>query len=213
MKSITILGSKRESVGKKATKALRNAGLVPCVIYGESEPVHFQAEEKAFKNLIYTPDAHTVNIDLGKDGKFNAIVQDLQWHPVRELLLHADFFQITDDKPVTMEIPVRSEGVARGVLNGGVLRRNMRKLRVKALPANLPDFISVDIAPLKIGMKKYVKDLRTDAYEIMHADNVVVIMVKTSRTAVAEEGDDEEEGAEGADVPATETDDAAAVAE
>ncbi len=203
MKSITILGSKRESVGKKATKALRNAGLVPCVIYGEAEPVHFQAEEKAFKHLIYTPDAHTVVIDLGKDGTYKAIMQDLQWHPVRELLLHADFYQITDDKPVTMEIPVRSEGVARGVLSGGVLRRNMRKLRVKALPANLPDFITVNISQLKIGMKKYVKDLRTDAYEIMHPDNVVVIMVKTSRTAVAEADDDEEE--EGAEAEATET--------
>lgn len=209
MKSITISGSKRESVGKKATKALRNAGLVPCVIYGEAEPVHFQAEEKAFKGLIYTPDAHTVEIDLGKDGKFHAIMQDLQWHPVKEQLLHADFYQITDNKPVTMEIPVRTTGVARGVLNGGVLRRNMRKLRVKALPANLPDFITVDIAPLKIGMKKYVKDLRTDAYEIMHGDNVVVIMVKTSRTAVAEaDDDDEEEGAEG-DAPAAEATEAA----
>lgn len=211
MKSITILGSKRESVGKKATKALRNAGLVPCVIYGEAEPVHFYAEEKAFKHLIYTPDAHTVVLDLGAAGKVNAIVQALQWHPVREQLLHVDFYQITDNKPVTMEIPVRSVGVARGVLNGGVLRRNMRKLRVKAIPANLPDFITVDIAPLKIGMKRYVKDLRTDAYEIMHADNVVVIMVKTSRTAVAEADDDDEE--EAGDVPATETSDVAAVTE
>ncbi len=208
MKSITILGSKRESVGKKATKALRNAGLVPCVIYGGDEPIHFSAEEKAFKNLIYTPDAHTVVIDLGKDGKFNAIAQDMQWHPVRELLLHADFYQIFDDKMVTMEVPVRTTGTARGVLNGGVLRRNNRKLRVKALPANLPDFINIDISAMKIGNKKYVRDLRVDEYEIMHPDSVVVVMIKTSRTAIADEDDDEE-----GDVPATETDDVAAVKE
>jgi len=187
MKSITINGSKRESVGKKATKALRNAGLVPCVIYGGDEPVHFQAEEKAFKNLIYTPDAHTVVIDLGNDGQYAAIAQDMQWHPVKELLLHADFYQIYDDKPV-----------------GGVLRRNNRRLKVKALPANLPDFINIDISDLKIGDKKFVRDLRVPEYEIMHSDRVVVIMVKTSRTAVAEEEEEEgaEEAAEGAEAPA-----------
>jgi len=191
-------------VGKKATKALRNAGLVPCVIYGGGEPVHFQAEEKAFKKLVYTPEAHTVVIDLGKDGQFAAIAQDMQWHPVREQLLHADFYQIFDDKPVTMEVPVKTEGTPRGVLNGGVLRRNNRRLKVKAIPANLPDFINIDISDLKIGNKKYVRDLRVPEYEIMHADSVVVVMVKTSRTAVAEE--EEEEGAEaateGAEAPA-----------
>ena len=211
MKSITISGSKRESVGKKATKALRNAGLVPCVIYGGDEAIHFSAEEKAFKTLIYTPDAHLVEIDLGSDGKFSAIAQDMQWHPVRELLLHADFYQIFDDKPVTMEVPVRSTGTARGVLNGGVLRRNLRKLRVKAIPGNLPDFITMDISNMKIGHKKYVRDLRVDEYEIMHADNIVVLMVKNSRTAIADEEEEEEVPAD--EVPATEVDDEAAVKE
>ncbi|MFT6096753.1 MAG: large subunit ribosomal protein L25 [Nonlabens sp.] len=195
MKSVTILGSKRESVGKKATKALRNAGLVPCVIYGGDETIHFSSEEKAFKKLVYTPDAHTVVIDLGEDGKFNAIAQDMQWHPVRELLLHADFYQIFDDKMVTMEVPVVLEGSSKGILNGGILRRNNRKLKVKALPANLPDFINIDITEMKIGNKKYVRDLRVDQYEIMHPDSVVVCMIKTSRTAVADtDGEDVEAG-------------------
>ncbi|WP_124979362.1 50S ribosomal protein L25/general stress protein Ctc [Nonlabens xiamenensis] len=214
MKSITIPGSKRESVGKKATKALRNAGLVPCVIYGGDDVIHFSAEEKAFKNLIYTPDAHTVVIDLGKDGTYQAIAQDMQWHPVRELLLHADFYQIFDDKPVSMDIPVVLEGTARGVLNGGVLRRNNRKLKVRAIPANLPDFITIDISDMKIGHKRYVRDLRVDEYEILHPDSVVVCMIKTSRTAIAEDDDDEEEEGEAAegeagDVPATEQGEAA----
>jgi large subunit ribosomal protein L25 len=211
MKSITISGSKRESVGKKATKALRNAGLVPCVIYGGEEPIHFSAEEKAFKNLIYTPDAHLVTLDLGDAGTFNAIAQDMQWHPVREQLLHADFYQIFDDKMVTMEIPVTTEGTARGVLNGGVLRRNNRKLRVKALPGNLPDFINIDISDMKIGHKKYVRDLRVEEFEIMHPDSVVVVMIKTSRTAVADEEAEEEVPAD--EVPSSETDDVAAVKE
>ncbi|EAS20963.1 50S ribosomal protein L25/general stress protein Ctc [Nonlabens mediterrranea] len=210
MKSITINGSKRESVGKKATKALRNAGLVPCVIYGGDEPVHFQAEEKAFKNLVYTSDAMTVVIDLGKDGQYAAIAQDMQWHPVKEQLLHADFYQIFDDKPVTMEVPVVTVGTSRGVLNGGVLRRNNRRLKVKAIPANLPDLIEVDIAPMKIGNKKYVRDLRVPEYEIMHPDSVVVVMIKTSRTAIA---DDDDEEVEAGDVPSTQTDDVAAVKE
>lgn len=209
MKSITISGSKRESVGKKSTKALRNAGLVPCVIYGGDEPIHFSAEEKAFKKLVYTPDAHTVVVDLGKDGKFNAIAQDMQWHPVKELLLHADFYQIFDDKMVTMEVPVQLTGSSRGVLNGGVLRRNNRKLKVKALPANLPDYITIDITDMKIGNKKYVRDLRVDEYEIMHPDSVVVVMIKTSRTAIVEDDDEVEAG----DVPSTQTDDEAAVKE
>ncbi|QJP34156.1 50S ribosomal protein L25/general stress protein Ctc [Nonlabens sp. Ci31] len=204
MKSITISGSKRESVGKKSTKALRNAGLVPCVIYGGDEPIHFSAEEKAFKKLVYTPDAHTVVLDLGKDGKFNAIAQDMQWHPVRELLLHADFYQIFDDKMVTMEVPVILEGISKGVLNGGVLRRNNRKLKVKALPANLPDFITIDITPMKIGNKRYVRDLRVDEYEIMHPDSVVVVMIKTSRTAVLED----EEEVEAGEVPSSQDEEA-----
>lgn len=207
MKSITILGSKRESVGKKSTKALRNAGLVPCVIYGGDEPIHFSAEEKAFKKLVYTPDAHTVVIDLGNDGQFKAIAQDMQWHPVRELLLHADFYQIFDDKMVTMEVPVVLEGVSKGVLNGGVLRRNNRKLKVKALPANLPDSITIDITPMKIGNKKYVRDLRVAEYEIMHPDSVVVVMIKTSRTAVIE--DDDSDDVEAADVPSSQDEEAA----
>jgi large subunit ribosomal protein L25 len=137
-----------------------------------------------------------VVIDLGADGKFDAIAQDMQWHPVKEQLLHADFYQIFDDKMVTMEIPVVTEGVSRGVLNGGVLRKNNRKLRVKALPANLPDYIKIDISPMKIGHKKYVRDLRVDEYEIMHPDSVVVVMIKTSRTAVVGDDEDDEETAE-----------------
>ena len=140
MKSITINGSKRESVGKKSTKALRNAGQVPCVIYGGDKPVHFSAEELAFSKLVYTPNAHTVVIALGSDT-VNAVLQDIQFHPVTDRILHIDFYQLFDDKEIAMNIPVNLIGKSPGVANGGSLMRNKRKLIVKALPSNLPDFI------------------------------------------------------------------------
>ncbi len=198
MKSITIKGSKRESVGKKATKALRNAGMVPCVVYGGDEPISFSADEIAFKDLIYTPNVHTVVIKL--DGeKIQAILQDIQFHPVTDRILHIDFYQIFDDKEVTMEIPVRTVGNARGVRNGGVLRIVTRRLRIKALPANLPDFIEADITEMRIGNKMYVGAVENEAYKIMHTDNTVICQVRSSRTAIVDEVE-EEEAAEGEEV-------------
>ena len=198
MKSITINGSQRESVGKKATKALRNAGQVPCVIYGGDKPVHFSATELNFSKLVYTPNAHTAVIALDNGETLNAILQDIQFHPVTDRILHVDFYQIFDDKEVMMDIPVHFIGNSSGVKNGGVLRKNNRKLRVKAIPGNLPDFLEADITPLKIGSKMYVTDLQDDAFKIMHSDNTVVCQVRRSRQAIVEE-EEEEEGAEGAE--------------
>ncbi|WP_282086735.1 50S ribosomal protein L25/general stress protein Ctc [Aquimarina algiphila] len=208
MKSLTINASQRESVGKKATKALRNAGQVPCVIYGGDTIVHFAAPEIAFKNLVYTPDVHTVVIALDNGTKINAILQDIQFHPVTDKILHIDFVEIFDDKPITVELPFRTTGNARGVLNGGVLRYNLRRIKVKGLASKLPDLIEGDITNLKIGNKLLVTSLASDDFTILHPDNTVVCMVKTSRTAVADDDDDEEEGTEaateGAEAPATE---------
>ncbi|MFV8335020.1 50S ribosomal protein L25/general stress protein Ctc [Flavobacterium sp. RSP29] len=184
MKSITIKGSERESVGKVATKALRNAGLVPCVLYGGNQAVHFSAEVMAFKNLVYTPNAHTVEIDLGKGKSFNAILQDIQVHPVSDKILHIDFFQLFDDKEITMEVPVKIIGNSKGVMAGGDLRLNTRKLKVKALPKNLPDVIEADITPLDMGNKLYVTKVASPDYKIMHPDNTVICQVKISRAAM-----------------------------
>lgn len=183
MKSITIKGSERESVGKVSTKALRNAGMVPCVLYGGNQTVHFSAEEIAFKNLVYTPNAHTVVIDLG-DKKFDAVLQDIQFHPVNDRMLHVDFFQLYDDKEITMEVPVRVVGTSPGVLNGGVLRLNQRKLKVKALPKNLPDYVDANISELEMGNKLYVTKLVSDNYKLLHPDNTVVAQVRISRAAM-----------------------------
>ncbi|WP_373058630.1 50S ribosomal protein L25/general stress protein Ctc [Zunongwangia sp. H14] len=210
MKSITINGSKRESVGKKSTKALRNAGQVPCVLYGGGqEPLHFAAEEIAFQNLVYTPDVHTVEIKLADGKKYNAVLQDIQFHPVTDAILHMDFYEIFEDTPISMEIPIHTEGIPRGVKNGGVLRYNLRRLRVKGLPGDLPDYIVADVAKLKIGQKLYVTAVESDKYKIQHPDNTVICQVRTSRNIIAldEEEEDEDEVAAD-DVPATEVDEA-----
>lgn len=206
MKSITIKGSQRESVGKKATKALRDAGKVPCVVYGGETPIHFSADELAFSKLVYTPDVHTVVVELENGTKIDAILQDIQFHPVTDRILHIDFYQISDDKEVMMEIPVRIIGNSRGVRNGGVLRIVTRKLRVKAIPANLPDFIEADITEMKIGSKMYVTAVQNEAYNILHTDNTVICQVRTSRTAVADEveDDEDEDATEGAEAAAEE---------
>lgn len=201
MKSITINGSKRESVGKKATKALRNAGQVPCVIYGGGEPLHFSAEQIAFKDLVYTPDVHTVVLDLNGD-KLDAVLQDIQFHPVTDAILHMDFYQIFEDKEIAMEIPIHTKGVARGVKNGGVLRYNLRRLKVKGLPGNLPDYIEADVTNLRIGNKLYVTAVESDDYKIQHPDNTVICQVKTSRNLIADV--EEEEEVPAGEVPATE---------
>ena len=184
MKSITINGSQRESVGKVSTKALRNAGMVPCVVYGGDKAVHFSAEELAFSKLIFTPNAHTVVIALDNGTSINAILQDIQFHPVSDKILHIDFYQLFDDKEVTMNIPVNVIGNAPGVMAGGVLNLNQRKLRVKALPANLPDFIDADVSELNIGNKLYINKLENDNYTFLQPANTVVAQVRVSRAAM-----------------------------
>lgn len=199
MKSITIKGSQRESVGKVATKALRNAGKVPCVLYGGDKAFHFSAEEMAFKKLVYTPEVFTALIELENGEKFSAILQDIQFHPVSDKILHVDFYQLFDDKEVTMDIPINLIGTAPGVVAGGNMRFPNRKLKIKALPANLPDFINADISKLSIGDKLFVTELENENFSILHPDNTVVVQVRVSRLVIEEEEEEEgtEEGEEG----------------
>ncbi len=202
MKTITIKGSQRESVGKVATKALRNAGKVPCVLYGGDKALHFSADEISFKNLVYTPNVYTATIEI-EGTKYHAILQDIQFHPVTDKILHVDFYQLFDDKLVTMNIPVRLVGNAPGVLNGGSLRFPMRKLHVRALPADLPDFINADISKLRIGSKLYTTELESEKFTILHPENTVVVQVRTARAAIDDELA-EEEGEEGTEEGAAE---------
>ncbi|MEO9512061.1 MAG: 50S ribosomal protein L25/general stress protein Ctc [Flavobacteriaceae bacterium] len=210
MKSITIKGSQRESVGKVSTKALRNAGKVPCVLYGGDKPLHFSANELSFRHLVYTPNAHTAVIELEDGQKLEAVLQDIQFHPVTDKILHIDFYQLFKDKPVTINIPIRLEGNSPGVRNGGRLLFRKRKLSIKALPDLLPDFITIDISTLKIGSTIAVETLLNDDYSILHPDSTAVVQVKASRTSVDGEEDEEEDSeategaAEGAEAPAAE---------
>ena len=208
MKSIKINGSQRESLGKSSTKALRNAGKVPCVVYGGEKPVHFSADEISFSKLVYTPDAHTVIISLDGKEEISAIIQDIQFHPVSEKILHIDFFQLFENKEITMTIPVKFSGNAPGVrLEGGLLFKNKRKLYIKALPKNLPDFISVDISNLRLNDKVTIQDLLNDNYSFVHPENMVVCQVKMSRASLSlttgeeedEDGEEVEEGVEGSE--------------
>ena len=213
MKSITINGSKRESVGKSSSRALRNAGQIPCVLYGGEGPIHFSAPELAFSKLVYTANAYTVVIALGEKEQFSAIMQDIQFHPVTDKILHIDFYQLFEDKQISIDIPVKLNGNAIGVRLGGNLQRNKRKLRVKALPTNLPDRIEIDISELNIGDKVYITELSNENYEFLHPDNTVVCQVRRARAAMAlatedeegEEGDEtSEEGAESTKEESTE---------
>ena len=183
MKSITIKGSQRESVGKAATKALRNAGQVPCVLYGGDNVLHFSAPEMAFKSIVYTPNVYTATIELG--GKsYTAILQDIQFDPVSDKILHVDFYELNKNKDITIEVPIQIEGTSPGVMAGGTLRIVNRKLKVKALPDNLPDFVSVDISGMEMGNKLYVTKLPQENYKIMHPDNTVVCQIRISRAAM-----------------------------
>ena len=188
MKSITIKGSKRESVGKVATKAIRNAGRVPCVVYGGDSPLHFSAAELDFSKLVYTPNAHTVEIKMEDGLKISAILQDIQFHPVSDKILHVDFYQLFDDREVSINVPVKIIGSAPGVLNsGGTLILNKRKLKIKSIPSNLPDDITIDISGLELGNKVYTADLKNEKYVLQHSDNMVVCQVKISRASLVEE--------------------------
>ena len=196
MKSITINGSKRESVGKSASKALRNAGQIPCVLYGGDGPMHFSAPELAFSKLIYTSNAYTVVIAFDDKESYSAVLQDVQFHPVTDKILHIDFYQLFDDKEIAMDIPVRLVGDSVGIKLGGNLQRNKRKLRIKALPANLPDYIEIDIADLDIGDRVYVTELENESYTFLHPDNTVVCQVRRARALIVEEVEEVEEDEE-----------------
>ncbi len=184
MQTIELKGSKRGVIGKKPTKELRKEGKVPGVLYGGNEVVHFAIDAKQLKSLVYTPNVYIVKLDI--DGtQVDAIMQDIQFHPVSDNILHIDFLQIFEDKPVVIEIPVKLQGFAEGVKAGGRLSLEQRKLRVKGLPANLPDTLNIEISHLKLGQTVQVGTLSFDNLEVLNAKNSVVAAVKLTRAARA----------------------------
>ena len=184
MKSISIKATKREVVGKKEAKRLRLEGLVPGVLYGGEEPIHFQAPEKEFKSLIYTPNVYLVNLDI--DGTvYQSIIQDTQFHPVEEQLMHVDFLRTSDDKMVKVEIPVKTEGFAKGIRKGGKLKLNLRTLKVKAMVKHLPDTIDINVDDLDLGQSYKVGSLNRENLEFLNAKAVPVVTIMITRAARA----------------------------
>lgn len=200
MKTVSLSGSLRENVGKKDAKKHRKEGKVPCVLYGGKEQTHFIAEEKDFKKILFTPEVYIINLNI--DGKeISAILQDIQYHPVTDRILHVDFLEVLAGKPVTIAIPIQMEGTAPGAIKGGRLLKKIRKITVKALVEDLPDQVVVDISKLDIGDKIRVKDLSEDKLAFLDNPNAIVVGVFSARTVVEEEldEDEDEEGEEGGD--------------
>ena len=199
MKKVSVSGSPRENVGKKDAKRLRREGNVPCVVYGGKEQIRFFTSEKNFKDIVYTPDACIVQLDI-EGKKMEAVLQDIQFHPVTEKILHADFLEIFPDKPVKMAIPINVVGDSPGVIAGGKLMTKRRRLDIMALPDKLPAEIDIDISSLDIGDSVTVGSLELDDIEFLDPENSVVVMVKSARAAMmapVEPEGEEEEGEEG----------------
>jgi large subunit ribosomal protein L25 len=185
MKVVTLSGSPRANVGKVNATSLRNTGKVPCVLYGGKEQTHFSAEERDFKNIIYTPEVCFVEIDInGKKTK--AILQEAQYHKISDKLIHADFLEILDGKPVTMNVPVKLHGQSEGVKAGGKLNFKQRMLKVRGLADKLPGQIDINIESLQIGKTVAVGDIKIDGVEVLNPKNISVVSVNMSRNVVEE---------------------------
>ncbi|HUX53616.1 MAG TPA: 50S ribosomal protein L25/general stress protein Ctc [Williamwhitmania sp.] len=182
MKTLEIVGALRANVGKKETKALRNANLVPCVLYGGGDNVHFSVEEKLVNTLIFTPNAHLVNLKIGKK-EYSAVMQDCQFHPVSDKTLHVDFVRVFEDKKVAVDVPVLVIGTSEGVRQGGKLQLLHRKIRVSALPAQLPDSVTIDITGMEMGSSRIVGEIVADNFEIITPKNSIIATVKLTRAA------------------------------
>lgn len=197
MKTVSLSGSLRENVGKKDAKLNRKSGMVPCVIYGGKEQVHFVAEEKMLAKVMHTPVTYIFNLNInGKE--YSTIVQDVQYHPVTDRMLHVDFKEIVPEKPVTLSIPIKITGTAPGVLRGGKILKKMRKLAIKALVQHLPDDVTVSIDNLEIGDSVKVSDMKLEHVTFLDPASNVIIGVRTARAVVEETAPGAEATAEAA---------------
>lgn len=201
MKTVSMSGSPRENVGKKDARDLRRNGFIPCVLYGGKEQIAFSAAELSFRDIIYTPDACLIDLEV-KGKKYNAILQDAQFHPVTGKIVHCDFLEIFPDKAVKIDIPIRITGNSPGVIKGGKLITKLRKLKVKGLMDALPDTIEVNISRLNISDSVKVGELTVEDIEFLDPANAVVVIVKMTRGAGGD--DDEDTDAEGDEAAPTE---------
>lgn len=207
MKVIALKGEERTGLGKSATKKVRNEGKVPCVIYGKGDNTHFTVFQADFQNLVYTPNTYLVQVSVGDKTKL-AKVQEIQYHPVSEDIIHADFYEVDDKTPVSIPVPVKIVGTAPGVLAGGKLQLKIKKLSVSGLITDLPEFIEVNIDELEIGKSVKVGDISVNKLNLLDSDNnsiVSCIVTRAAKSAAGDEDEDtegEESGEEGAEAPA-----------
>lgn len=184
MKSLAITGELRDAIGKKDAKKLRSEEKVPCVLYGGEQAVHFQVDAAEFRQLVYTPNVYLV--DLTVAGKTEtAIMQDIQWHPVEEQILHVDFLKVDPKKPIKVEIPVRVEGYAKGMREGGKMKLNLRRLKVKGLADNIPDSIAININDLELGQSIKVGQIKAENLEILNSKSIPAVTIMITRAARA----------------------------
>lgn len=195
MKKVSLSGSLRENVGKKDAKKHRREGNIPCVIYGGEKQIHFITNEIKFDKIIFTPDVFLISVEID-DKEYQVILQDVQYHPVTDKVLHADFLELADGKAIAIGIPVTLTGTSSGVMAGGQLIKKMHKIRMKGLVENLPEKVEVDITDLMIGSSIKVRDVELENLSLLDPPNSVIVRVKTSRN-IAEDEEDEEEGEEG----------------
>ncbi len=200
MKSVSMSGSPRENVGKKDAKKVRREGNIPCVIYGGEKQTQFVVNYQDFEKLIFSPDVFLVTIEV--DGNaYKSVLQEVQYHPVTDSILHADFVEVSDKKPIIVGLPVHLSGSSVGVMAGGQLIKKMHRVRARGLVKDMPEFIEVDITDLVIGSSVKIKDLEAENLDFLDPDNAVIVRVKTARTLAEIEGeveeDEEEEGEEG----------------
>jgi large subunit ribosomal protein L25 len=202
MKTIEIKGTFRTELGKKNSKQIRKTGNVPCVIYGKEKNIHFQAHENSFKNLVYTHEAHLVKLSI-EDKEYRAVLKDMQFHPVKDNIIHADFIEVFDNKPVTISIPIKVSGDSAGVIAGGKLVIKRRTLKVKSLPGDLPEYLPIDITNLKIHESYKVGDLSFEKLELLDPKKSMVLSIATSRVAQKTEAEIAAEGSAAVVAPAT----------
>lgn len=198
MKTLEIIGYKRANLGKAESKKLRDEGMVPCVVYGGEDQVHFYAPMILFRDLVYTSEAHFVTLNI-EGETYEAILQDIQFHPVSEVILHADFLQWFAGKEIKMDIPCHFEGQSPGVTKGGTLIKKRRNLSVSSLPKNMPEYINIDVSELDFGRSIKVRDIEAGDYTILDAPQASVAVVEIPRAlrGKSDEEMDEELGLDG----------------
>ncbi|MCC7452583.1 MAG: 50S ribosomal protein L25/general stress protein Ctc [Crocinitomix sp.] len=190
MKEVSLSGSVRSNVGKKDAKAVRVNGDIPCVIYGTGKQIHFSVKHIDMEKLVYTPDVNIISLEIGGTN-YRSIIQDIQFHPVTDKIVHIDFIELQENKRVKVSIPLNLFGRSTGVLSGGKLQQIFKRVKVFALPNDIPASIEVDITKLKIGQSIRIKDINTPALNIINAPNAVVCSVKMARGAVANTSQDD----------------------